>query len=117
MKTFGVIIVIPLDKIYTNYSLDSTIDEVFKLNPVPIYFNSSKWFQFVGIVGDFCRDCLFLKFTSKIPIFEEIVEAMEYPKYYHKEARVKFPFLFVDTNPLLYIKFSRYSSVGRAGSL
>ena len=40
--------------------------------------------------------------------FPKSYEGEEYPKYFYDLFRFKYPFIFTDTNPLLYRKFSKY---------
>ena len=70
--------------------------------PEIVFFNHRE-INLLGATRSFERSVLMFKLTH--PEFDEVSEGCVTPEYFIKDARRRYPFLFTDTNPLLYRKF------------
>ena len=74
---------------------DITIGCAFRFN--------SREVNLLGAMHDYAYDAIILKLTH--PEFDVVSEGCMMPFYHIDEARKRYPFLFTDTNPILYRKF------------
>ncbi len=57
----------------------------------------------ISIIGTY-KECMYcMKLTH--PEFETVQLGHEIPEFDQEEARKRYPYLFIDTNPLLWRKF------------
>ena len=82
-----------------------TFQDVFEFNRREI--------NLLGARESWSHDAIVLKLTH--PEFDEVSEGCVMPYYYIGEARSRYPFLFTDTNPLLYRKFKKESLCSYVG--
>ena len=73
-----------------------TFQDVFKFNKNETYL--------LGVIKSFGYDAMKMYLTH--PEFEPVQEACRCPHFYLEDARRRYPFLFADTNPILYRKFN-----------
>jgi len=85
------------------FSLNDTI----KISEIPNRFGFERFnpahAHVMGIQSDDYEGRIAIGFTH--PEFVEIPEVQRIPEYYIEDARSLFPYLFVETNPLLYRNF------------
>jgi len=88
-----------------------TDEEAFDLNtPLShltwpkIQFFNRKEINLLGASRSFELSALMFKLTHTE--FKEVPEGCPIPHYYMNDARRRYPFLFADTNPILYRKFN-----------
>jgi hypothetical protein len=86
----------------------ATLNGVIKLSEIPERFGYERFnpahANIFGIQSDDFQGRIAIGLTH--PEFREIPDYELIPEYYIDEARKKFPYLFVDTNPLLWRKFN-----------
>ena len=94
-------------EIPTSYTLNTVIGDIISFNRKEINLYGAFW-EWFNEAGHTSYDFL-MKLTH--PEFPEVPEGEQIPIYRLPEAKKRFPFLFVDTNPILYRKYQGERSV------
>lgn len=100
----AIIIFIELSSMYNDNVMSTTIRDLIIKDKSIKRFNCMH-FHCAAIHYDFIYDRIEIKLYH--PEFIEYPEGFALPYYSLEKARRKFPYLFADTNPLLYRNYKR----------